>query len=377
MNIDRTKFKIDDFIKKANEKHNNKFDYSEMIYTNYYEEIIIKCPIHGKFSQRPDVHLKSKHACKTCFKETRTGTTLDEFISRAIDVHGNKYDYSLVSLDNLQSKVCIICPVHGKFTQFAFSHINKNRGCRKCFSETKVINIDEFITRASKMHNNKYDYSLVKYKTLNDKINITCPIHGVFIQSATKHIGGNGCTKCNSRPPVTTEIFINKAKEIHGDLYSYDKTVYMPGKQPSVIITCKVHGDFKQNVNKHIGDKNGCPKCRSSHGEILISKILDSLNIKYESQKRFSDCRHKKPLPFDFYLPDYNTCIEYQGEQHYRTSAIWGFTQERLEMQQYRDSIKREYCIKNSITLIEIKYTRNYDYIYGVLSKLNNTIDIM
>ena len=100
---------------------------------------------------------------------------------------------------------------------------------------------------------------------------------------------------------------------------------------------------------------------------ILIENILDKYNIEYEIEKRFNDCKFKKPLPFDFYLPKYNTCIEYDGEQHFRTFELWGGNK-TLELQQIKDQIKTDYCVANNIKLIRIKYCDNtIDTLKGII----------
>lgn len=90
----------------------------------------------------------------------------------------------------------------------------------------------------------------------------------------------------------------------------------------------------------------------------LDFKWLKSKDIRYITQKRFKDCKDKQLLPFDFYLPDYNLCIEFQGRQHY---FMWRneINQDRLEKQRQHDQIKKDYCKKNNIRLLEIKYNEN------------------
>lgn len=109
------------------------------------------------------------------------------------------------------------------------------------------------------------------------------------------------------------------------------------------------------------GVKTRCNKCVNieSSLELIVRKWLESNNISFISQYRFKDCRNKKPLPFDFYLPDFNMCIEIDGEQHYKIGAkikCVKFTKEDVERVQANDQIKTEYCIKNNIELLRIPY---------------------
>lgn len=97
----------------------------------------------------------------------------------------------------------------------------------------------------------------------------------------------------------------------------------------------------------------GCPLCEKtkSLGESRIERFLRINNVQFRTQERFLDCKDKMCLPFDFYLPQYNTCIEFQGEQHYKeTSLMWS------EQLIKHDKIKKEFCKKNNITLIEIPW---------------------
>lgn len=120
--------------------------------------------------------------------------TTKEFIERAREVHGDKYDYSKVNYINQHSKVCIICPIHGEFWQIVQIHL-MGHGCPKCSGNGK-LSYEEFVERARKIHGDKYDYSKVKFNSILDKVTIICPIHGEFTQVANDHLQGNGCQKC-------------------------------------------------------------------------------------------------------------------------------------------------------------------------------------
>lgn len=114
--------------------------------------------------------------------------------------------------------------------------------------------------------------------------------------------------------------------------------------------------------------------CQSySRGEKIIEECLKNNNIKYEKQKRFEDCRYKNPLPFDFYIPANNCCIEYQGEQHYFPVDFGGkgleLAEEQFQINQERDKIKRTYCQNNNIKLIEVSYLEKNN-IENLLTKI-------
>lgn len=120
--------------------------------------------------------------------------TLESFVSRASALHENKYDYSKVEYVNNKTKVKIICPVHGEFECTPHNHL-KGRGCPLCAKNHKNTQ-EDFIAKANKVHNNFYDYSLVKFTKNAAKITIICPEHGPFEQEANSHLMGHGCPEC-------------------------------------------------------------------------------------------------------------------------------------------------------------------------------------
>ncbi|MFA5586210.1 MAG: hypothetical protein WDA02_06645 [Saccharofermentanales bacterium] len=114
---------------------------------------------------------------------------------------------------------------------------------------------------------------------------------------------------------------------------------------------------FIQKAYLHISGI-GCSSYNDSKGEKLIYKILIDNNIKLKKQKTFKDCKDKILLKFDFYLTDYNICIEFDGLQHFKPFELWGGEMEFKNIQR-RDQIKNEYCSKNNIKLFRIKYDEN------------------
>ena len=214
----------------------------------------------------------------------------------------------------------------------------------------------EFIIKAIKVHGNKYDYSKTNYISMRKKIIITCPTHGDFIQIASSHIiHKQNCPIC-AKTKLTTEILINRFNEIHGDKYDYSLSKYT-SNMCHIDIICKTHGVFNQRYDSHLKGY-GCNKCLTSVGENKILKFLEKHDIKYIRQKTFDNCKYKKLLPFDFYLPEFNICIEFNGLQHYESIDYWGGLK-GLEIRNIRDKIKIEYCQTNSIKLLIIKYNDN------------------
>lgn len=272
--------------------------------------------------------------------------------------HGNKYDYSLVDYKNNNTEVIIICPNHGKFKQIPRSHLTS--GCSKCafdsykrdFNDLQKVIID---THGYNLIINKFDY-----KNMYTKIKVKCREHGIFHSTPTTLIRGHGCIHCSDRKRKTLYFlkFKKLAREIHGDKYDYSLVNYTY-RHEKVNIICPIHGVWEQTPHGHLSGR-GCEVCKESIGERDIRKLLEHNNIKYEPQKVFEGCKFKRNLKFDFYLPQYRICIEYNGRQHYESVDLFG-GKLGFESTKKRDNIKKEYCLNNNIPLIEIKYDEDIE----------------
>jgi len=226
--------------------------------------------------------------------------SIETFLRRSKFFHGERYDYSLVNYICCSDKVIIICPLHGQFSQIAYSHM-RGQGCPKC-----------------------------RYLR-------------------------NGCNRIKSFEKFTTD-----ARKIHGDVYDYSLVKYVNAKK-KVDIICKKHGIFRQAPAWHINLKHGCPKCNSSRGEIAIRQWLETNNVLFKEQQTFSDCRNPKtnyPFKFDFYILGKKILIEYDGEQHFRPMYLGKNhkTIKDLQETKWRDGIKNEYAKQRGIKLVRIPY---------------------
>lgn len=218
----------------------------------------------------------------------------DLFISRAIEVHGDKYDYSLAEFTHSQEDVNIVCSIHGVFSQKPWNHF-LGRGCPACsrverigkstytFKEELMCkkhdrlypvstgcidcraaladkNLSEFLEKAKEIHLDKYDYSKVKFTFMSERVTIICPEHGEFEQSVSLHLQGNNCTPCAYKLLTkTTEQFVTEAKEKHGEFYDYSEVNYVHSDE-KVKIICPNHGKFYQKPSSHLNGQR-CTKC--------------------------------------------------------------------------------------------------------------------
>jgi len=266
----------------ANKLHKNKYDYSQWAENiKLIDKLTIKCPIHGEFKQTLHHHLQN-HGCPKCGKIKYIQSqrdTLNDFVKKAIKKHENKYDYSSVNYINSQTKVDIKCPIHGVFKQTPNKHL-LGRNCPKCSQISSRLTTDNFITKSTNIHKNKYDYSLVEYFNTNTKVRIICPKHGEFTQTPASHLRGSGCLKCShDLTRKTTTQFIDQSNIVHNNKYDYSQVEYI-NAHTKVKIICPIHGKFKQKPSDHIVNRQGCPRCgrigKFNHNSIELNKNDDA-----------------------------------------------------------------------------------------------------
>jgi len=346
-------FKTKKFIEKARKVHGDKYDYSLVDYINAKTKVKIICKIHGIFEQKPDAHINQKQGCPKCAGVKKL--TQKEFIKKAKLIHGNTYNYSLVKYKNSTTKICIICPVHGKFWQSPNKHL-KGQGCPKCSGNTKLT-IEEFIKRSEEIHGNKYDYSEVEYKNAFTKVKIICPKHGEFEQGPNNHLQGQGCPKCSlqRRSDKRKNVnFIKDAKVIHGNKYDYSEVEYK-NAFTKVKIICPKHGEFLKSPNNHLSKKQGCPKCS------FIEQLNNSNYISGQYIPKYPE-RYNGDVNHIIYRSSYELKAFQMIEESISTSnniISWGYETEIIPYKfknknlNYYVDIKLE--TKLGIYLIEIK----------------------
>ena len=313
--------------------------------------------------------------------------TKEEFIDKSKQIHKNKYDYSKVDYINNRIKVCIICPEHGEFYQTPKDNLN-GCGCPKCALNRRINkrckNINNFITEAKNIHGDKYDYSKVEYKNANTDIIIICPIHSEFYQTPHNHLRGRGCPKCSNSKKgdyqkCNTEGFIKKSKLVHGNKYNYSKVDYI-NNRIKVCIICPEHGEFIQKPLDHTNGC-GCPECGKKFG-VSERKILLELKKKYNNiiyQYRPQWLHNKtSPQSLDFYLPDYNIAIEYQGRQHFYPNKLFGGNKGFINNQE-RDKRKYQKCLENGVKIFYISFEKNIpeNYFAPIHKTIEELFDII
>jgi very-short-patch-repair endonuclease len=267
----------------------------------------------------------------------------EDFIKKAKAIHNNKYDYSLVEYVNCSTPIKII--LDGViYNQKPVNHLLGY--CPEKF--VSKMNTENFIKLANLRFGQKYDYSLTNYQDRYKKVKII--LDGViYYQTPDDHLRGS-CPE-NKILKKTTEEFIKESKKIHGDFtYDYSLVEYVDKKTKVKII---YEGEI-YNILPRYHLKYGII-VNKSRGETIIKKLLSKENIKFHQQYSFFNCRGIKRLRFDFYLPDQNVCIEFDGIQHYESIEYFG-GKSSFEEQKRKDEIKNDFCLNQKINLIRIPY---------------------
>lgn len=218
---------------------------------------------------------------------------------------------------------------------------------------------EDYLRSVKSIHGKKYKYNKIIYKGNRKIITVTCRIHGDFEISARGFSDGAGCKECYKiSRRKTQKQFIIDARAVHGNRFSYKNTKYID-KRHMVTVTCRTHGDFELLTGNHL-QGGGCARCRISKGELTVKKYLDLHGIEYEQQYKIEGYRYQ----YDFYIPQINGIIEFDGEQHFMDMRF-GWTHEEFGRRKEIDIIKSVNAVENRYRLLRISYNEldNVNYI--------------
>lgn len=218
--------------------------------------------------------------------------TETEVLKKATEKHDGRYRYPNMRYTSRKNVINIECSIHGEFSQIAAYHL-AGSGCPKCANNIKR-GTDDFINKARKIHGKEYDYSCSVYVNNKTKLTILCVKHGAFLQTPSHHLAGVGCPTCKGGRLLDTDKFIMKAREVHGDRYSYDQSEYLSAKK-KVKIKCNTHGVFYQIAQEHYNGA-GCPKCDVSY--------------KPNTSEFIKKARRVHGDKYDYSLTRYTTCVD-------------------------------------------------------------------
>lgn len=247
------------------------------------------------------------------------------------------------------------------------ANILSGKQCPKCVNNFKRTT-EEYKKELSIL--NPFVEVIGEYINRKTPILHKCLIHQKeWYTTPSSVLQGCGCKLCaiHNVSTKTTEEYIKELAEIDSNIIVIDK--YVNSLTP-ILHKCKIDGtEWFARPSSIIYQNSGCPICSISHGEKLIKKWLYDHSIEYISQYKFPDCKDIRALPFDFYLPILNKCIEYDGKQHFQPIDLFGGEQAFYKRKEH-DQIKNDYCKKNNISLLRISYKDNIE------DKLNNFLFI-
>lgn len=237
---------FDEFIIRSKKHHGDRYDYSTVVYTSSGEYITIICPIHGEFQQITAHHMNG-HGCRKCHFDNHPilqKMTTSEFITKAKNIHGDKWGYSKTIYVGNDKQVVIRCRTHGEFSQRANDHLSKKAGCPEC-AGVKKLTIEGFIKRATLLHDGRYEYHNTKYSGTDTKVSITCKVHGNFQQTPHDHLSKKaGCPKCvGAISKVEIELF-SYIKDICPDTRNNDRDIIRPLELDIVIPSKRTAFEF-------------------------------------------------------------------------------------------------------------------------------------
>ena len=228
----------DKFIDKSRLKHDNKYDYSLSVYTNCRTKLKIRCnTCQVIFEQKPYHHIGGQ-GCKQCVIFNMRLTTA-QFIERSKEIHWDSFDYTLTKYIDYKTKIQSSCKICNTICeQFPGSHL-RGSGCRMCSINNITCSREEFINKAKNIHNNRYDYSLVEYINSKTKVKIKCnECESIFEQLPYSHMVSN-CLNCeNIKKRKTWLDFKTRASLIHDNKYDYQLSEYI-NSTTTIKIICK------------------------------------------------------------------------------------------------------------------------------------------
>jgi len=358
------KHSTEEVIEKGKNLYGDKYTYEHLEYTTYEEKFKVTCPIHGDFKKTYSAFLMRKQGCPKCSRKNRgRSINTEKFIKRVKKIYGdNKYDLSNIIYENSKQEMKIYCFTCEKYFTRTPKDLLQGYGCQNCkdfHPEVRKTRKERFYEKADEVLKFKNITIVGNYEKGNVGIKLKCGVCGnTFDKRPDKLLSGEGCLYCSKKNKKTNEEFINEVIEMYGEgIFSFKKTKYENIKK-SVIITCLKHGDFEVIPKDFLAGRNGCKECNrlQSKGEMVIAKYLKDNKIKNSCNKTFDDLKDKSLLSYDFYLPDYNLLIEYNGIQHYEFTPFLHETEFDFHRQKHHDWLKRKYAKDHEIQLLIIPY---------------------
>ena len=320
-------------------------------YINSSTKILHKCLICGNTWKAIPNNILSGYGCSKCATFKRTKTTeeyKEELKSKNINIEClEEYKGALTKIFHK----CLICNYEWKIKP---NTVLNGYGCPACYGNKRKTTEEYKEELKSKNINIE---CLEEYKGANVKILHKCLTCNYKWRVTPIHILKGNCPVCSKKKQKTTEEYKEELKSKNINIECLEEYI---NSYTKILHKCKKCGNEWKAIPSSILRGSNCPYCNFSHGEKTIENFLIENKIQFNSQKKFADCRDKLPLSFDFYLPELNIAIEYQGRQHYEAIEHFG-GEKRLHLQRHHDWLKRKYCKDNNIILITISYKEDVE----------------
>lgn len=377
INADNSKKRLTQtqFLQKANKAAPANLDFSKSVFHDTRTKVVVTCKIHGDFEILPS-NLFQGANCRYCAtahagNERRVGKK--ELIGRLKNKFGNLYEVDKNSVVKATSPIRLNCKTHGWFEGIIGNLLNSS-GCPNCKNEkaaairNKQLKLSrrEIIKRFKLLHGDNYSYDEMYPDGINSVARIHCPNHGYFEQKVSTHLQGKGCPDCGAEQRrinqllSQNELYI-RLKDVHGGLFIYPPNLGLELRE-SLPIICREHGIFLQPLRIHL-DGNGCSECSQSLGARQVSFWLTEHEINYQVEAHIPAGKKGLPLRADFYLPDHEIYIEYDGEQHFKPIAFFGMDEKTsisvFNEQIERDRAKEKWILDNGFKLLRIRFDQD------------------
>ena len=345
------------------------------IYINAKTPIAHYCTIHDITWDIAPSNALQGQGCKECGimkVRKKTRKTHEQYQQELVVINPNLE--VLGKYINAQTPILHRCKLDGYMWDAIPNNVLHGHGCPVCYGNKKKTT-EEYKNELLCINPNIE--AIEEYIDAQTPIAHRCKIDGnIWKVSPTTVLCGEGCPECGHKR--IGNALRKTQKEYIADVAKVNPNVEVIGQyinaQTPLYHRCKKDGYLWMARPYNILYGYGCPICQESKGEQTIQKWLEAHDIQYIPQQRFDNCRDIKPLPFDFYIPQYNMCIEYNGQQHYEPVDFSGkgqeHAQQQLEKIQHHDAIKNTYCKNHNIELLVIPYFKNIE------EELNNFLFI-
>ena len=295
--------------------------------------------------------------------------TIDILKNKCFEMYKGEYTIIDDIYINNKTKINIHHNICGKVWAITAHSFLSGKKCNHCFF-TKKLTIEDVKNRCNELHGDEYEILSNSYVGNKAKLEVKHNKCGEIFKISynTLSYKKSKCPICNGKRKLNIDIIKNRCNELHGDEYEILSNFYINSSSKIKIRHTKCSNEWSVTTKSFLNNNRKCPKCSISNGEYKICRILEKNKIRYDTQKEFDDCFYINKLKFDFYLPEKNILIEFDGEQHFKSVEHFG-GEKHYKITKMRDNIKNKYCSDKNIKLLRIPYY-DYDNIENILSNL-------